>query len=233
MAEPTRGLTRAASHGVSRRSEDSDPEDQDGYGFPSDPYGVLTPLGWSSSEPTDRPKPGGGPPCAFVPLQRRVSAAPHREVVPAGRNRLADCYAMLPLLSFRCPTTHSWTGGSASVTADPSAAACHVWGLDTPFAAYTTSPTDARSVGASMGFAPQGVLLVRERCPSRGPCPPDVSALRPTSPRGRGLSDGRLQGLVPATSSCCHRVTEATRPSMPSRASPLQSFRPIRPGDRL
>jgi hypothetical protein len=101
-------------------------------------------------------------------------------------------------------------------TADPSAAACRVRGLATPFAAYTTSPTDARSVGASMGFALQGVLLARERCPSRGPCPPDVPAPPPTSPKGGGRSGGRLQGLVPATSSCCRRATEAARPPMPS-----------------
>lgn len=216
MAEPTRGLTRAASHGVSRRSEDSDPEDQDGYGFPSDPCGVHDTLGVVVFRAYRPAEAGRRPSLRF----RAPSETCLRSPAPRGRtSRPKPARGLLRNASspgLSCPTTHSRTGRSASVTADPSAAACHVRGLDTPFAAYTTSPTDARSVGASMGFALQGVLLVRERCPSRGPCPPDVSALRPTSPRGRGLSDGRLQGLVPATSSCCHRAAEATRPSMPS-----------------
>jgi hypothetical protein len=42
---------------------------------------------------------------------------------------------------------------------DPSAAACHVRGLATSFAASTTGPTGARSAGASLGFALQGVPL--------------------------------------------------------------------------
>jgi hypothetical protein len=87
---------------------------------------------------------------------------------------------------------------------DPSATACHVRGLGTSFAASTTGPPGARSAGASMGFTLQGVLLVRERCPSRGPCPPDVAGHPP--PRRETRGTGRLQGLIPATSSCCHRV---------------------------
>jgi hypothetical protein len=39
-----------------------------------------------------------------------------------------------------------------------------------------SSPSSRRrSAGASMGFALQGLLLVRKRYPSRGPCPPDVT----------------------------------------------------------
>jgi hypothetical protein len=114
---------------------------------------------------------------------------------------------------------------------DPSAAACRVRGLATPFATYTTDPPGARSAGASMGLTLQGVLLVRERCSSRSPCPPDVAGR--TAPRGGRYGSGRLQGLVPATSSCSHRNPEGNRPSRPSWALPLQSLLPIRPGHRL
>lgn len=66
---------------------------------------------------------------------------------------------------------------------DPSDAACRVRGLGTPFATSTTSPPGARSAGASLGLTLQGVLLVREWCPFRGPCPPDLADRTPT-PRG-------------------------------------------------
>jgi hypothetical protein len=114
---------------------------------------------------------------------------------------------------------------------NPFAAACRVRGLATPFATYTTDPPGARSAGASMGLTLQGVLLVRERCSSRSPCPPDVAGR--TAPRGGRNGDGRLQGLVPATSSCSRRNPEGNRPSRPSWAWPLQSLLPIRPGHRL
>lgn len=141
-----------------------------------------------------RPKPGIGPPCAFVPLQRRVPTAPHRSVVPATRRSTGDlpCDAASP--GFPCPTTQSRTGGPAVVTADPSAAACHVRGLATPFAASTTDPPGAQGAGASMGFALQGVLLEREIHPFRGPCPPDVA--------GRPASRGRRSGRRPPSGPC-------------------------------
>jgi hypothetical protein len=49
--------------------------------------------------------------------------------------------------------------------ADPSAAACHVRGLATSFAASTTGPPGARGAGASMGFALQGVPLAARGAP--------------------------------------------------------------------
>jgi hypothetical protein len=87
----------------------------------------------------------------------------------------------------------------------PTVTACHVRGLATPFATYTTGPTGARSAGASLGLTLQGVPLVREWCSFRSPCPPDV-ADRP-DPRGGANGSGRLQGLVPATSPCCRRFS--------------------------
>jgi hypothetical protein len=70
-----------------------------------------------------------------------------------------------------------------------------------------------------------------ERCPSRGPCPPDVAGRSP--PRRENDESDRLQGLVPVPSPCCRRAPEGTRPSMPSWTSALQSVLPTCPGDRL
>jgi hypothetical protein len=81
------------------------------------------------------------------------------------------------------------------------------------------------------GLRPSRRSPRHERHPSRGPCPLDVAG-RPAPREGRRALS-RLQGLVPVSSPCCHRIPEGTRPSMPSWASPLQSLLPIRPGDRL
>jgi hypothetical protein len=80
------------------------------------------------------------------------------------------------------------------------------------------------------GLLPSRLSPPRGGCPSRGPCPLDVSAA--VSPGGAS-STGRLQGLVLASSPCCHRRPEGLRPSMPSWGFPLQSVLPIRPGDSL
>jgi hypothetical protein len=223
----------AAFHGVSRRSEDSCPEDQDGYWFRPTRAAFRRPSGGHPPDLASTRRSRVGPPCAFVPLRRRVPAAPQRSGLSRPEGRRAPRPAMLPLLSFRA-LRHSLGPADPlfSWAADPSATACHVRGLATSFAALTTSPPGARSAGASMSFALQGLPLVRERFPSRGPCPPDVAG-RPHS-RGSWDGSGRLQGLVPATSPCCHRTfPRERRPSMPSWASPLQSLLPIRPGDRL
>jgi hypothetical protein len=59
-----------------------------------------------------------------------------------------------------------------------------------------------------------------------------LPVLRPGSRGNQGCSS-RLQGFVPATSSCCRQATEVAWPSIPSWASPLQSVLPTRPGYRL
>jgi len=129
---------------------------------------------------------GIGPPCAFVLLQRRVPAAPHRSVRSSDpcepRNepvpRCCLSWAFVPYDTIPDRRTRT-------LAADPSATACRVRGLGTPLATYTTDPPGARSAGASLGFPLQGVLLVHERCPSRGLCPPDVAS-RTRPPRGEG-----------------------------------------------
>jgi hypothetical protein len=94
----------------------------------------------------------------------------------------------------------------------------------------TSQRTRRRSVP---GLRPPRRSPRHERCPSRGPCPPDVAGRSPP-PRGKKDSGcGRLQGLVPVPSPCCRQAPEGARPSMPSWAFPLQSVPFIRPGDRL
>ena len=78
----------------------------------------------------------------------------------------------------------------------PTVAACHVRGLATPFATYTTKPTGARSAGASLGLTLQGVPLVREWCSFRSPFPPDVT-VRPEPPEGGRAGAAAYRALFP------------------------------------
>lgn len=140
---------RAASPGVPWRFGDSDPTGAGRIWVPSDPYGVRSPFGCSPARPpNDRSR--SGPPLRFrAPSEdSRSSPAPCRKAV-----RPADD-ASSPELS--CPTTQSEDRGP-DWTARPRAIPCHVRGLVTPIAASTTAPTGARSAGASMGFALQGL----------------------------------------------------------------------------
>jgi hypothetical protein len=180
--------------------------------LPSNPRGVSTPTGCSSSEPSARPV--GRAKALHVlsrlfrdmSLQPRTAAQSHQPKPATSTSRDAASPGLC------CPTTQSRTGGPAYKAANPSATACHVRGLGTSFAASTTDPPGARSAGASMGFAPQGVPLVREWCPFRGPCPPDVACRRARPPRREEWAGrGRLQGLLPATSPCCRSTTHEER----------------------
>jgi len=165
-----------------------------------------------------------------------VSLQPHTAAsccrCPEG-NPQPTCPAMLPLLSFRALRHNPRPAVALDDATDPSVATSHVRGLATPFATSTTGPPGALGAGASLGFALQGVPLVHERCPFRGPCPPDV-ADRHNPPRGAGRErspSGPLSRDESVLSSVFPRGK--LRPSMPSWASPLQSLLPIRPGHRL
>jgi hypothetical protein len=161
-----------------------------------------------------------GPSCAFAPLQRSIAAGPHRTAGPCGS---ADD-ASSPELP--CPATHSRAGGPVRA-ARPRAAPCHVRGLATPFAASTADPTDARGVGAPLGFALQGFARV-------GRAPLGALAvltfLRDTPP----LREARRR---PPSRRCSRREpwTRALAGSSPrpSWACPLRSLHPLRPGRRL
>jgi hypothetical protein len=147
-----------------------------------------------------------------------ITGTPHR---PAG---LPARRTMLTLLSFGDPTTHSRGGGSVLPAADPSATACRVRGLDTPFATCTTLPTGVVHTGASMGFTLQGVPLAHDRCPSRGPCPPGVSGPRRPLPGERLPEHGRLQGLAPVASPCCRRIHEGSGRRCLPEVPPSRAF---------
>jgi hypothetical protein len=156
-----------------------------GMGFRPTRTAFCAPRGCSSSEPPDRPKPTEGPPCAFAPLQRHVSSAPHRALGARGRSRCSSVSAMLPLLGFRA-LRHMPVGDSAlgQRVPPPPRAASEVW---LPPSRPSSPTSRRRSAGASLGFALQGFLLVRKRCPSRGPCPPDVTRAASLFPREQAL----------------------------------------------
>jgi hypothetical protein len=94
-------------------------------------------------------------PCPFrdTPQQPRTAAS-----LPAGPKTNARLVPRYCLSWDFVPydTISDWRI-RCSRTTDPSAVACHVRGLATSFAASTTSPPGARSAGASLSFALQGV----------------------------------------------------------------------------
>jgi hypothetical protein len=218
------------SHGVSRRFEDSTPPDQGGHWFHPSRSAFRRPSG-SGPAGLHTAAAVRGPPCAFVPLQRSDprNPAPSRRVAAEADTDLPDDASCPGLFVPYDTLSERWI---RSMAADPSAAACHVRGLATPFAACTIGPTGARSAGASLGLPLQGVLLDAVGTPLGAPALLTLPGCARSS-RGRNGDRGRLQGLALASSSCCHRAPFGTRASMPSWGSPLQSFPPIRPGTRL
>jgi hypothetical protein len=122
------------------------PADQGGRWLPPIPYGVSTPIGSRPVGPSQAASREGGPPCAFVPLQRQ-SPEP-RTVSILGTTRPKSSRrtrpTMLPLLDFRA-LRHIPASRIRVVVADPSATACRVRGLGTPFATYTARPADAEA----------------------------------------------------------------------------------------
>jgi hypothetical protein len=215
--------TRTASHGVSRRSGDSDSKDQDGYGFPSDPLAFRRPSGVRPAS-HDRGRSRALAPLTLSrpfrdnPLKPRTAASLHQ---PEGR---ATRPAMLPLLGFRALRHSLGPADPRTWAADPSATACHVRGLGTPLATYTTGPPGARGAGASMGFSLQGVPL-----DTRG-APLEVLALL-TLPAATP-PEGGAAGPVAYRASCPCRVRAAVGlPREPDRRClpgipPCRAFSP-------
>jgi len=177
------------------------PPNQDGYVFPPDPLAFRRPSGVRPASRDTRPR-GRLPallalscPSRDMPQQPRTAASPAR------RSRRTDGVtrpAMLPLLGFRALRHSLGPADPRHWRTDPSAAACHVRGLATSFAASTTGPPGARGAGASMGFALQGVPLVAMGSPLGVPALLTLPSAR--APEGERDPSGRLQGLVPATS---------------------------------
>jgi len=155
------------------------------------------PAGGHSPDLLPTRRSGIGPPCAFVLLQRHVPAAPHRNVTPPSSCEPTEDPsrdAASPGLS--CPTTHSgpadpleWSNGSLR---------CRVprAGFGYPLRDVHHRSSRRRSAGAFLGLTLQGVLLVRERCSSRSPCPPDVAG-RARPPKGVGTEPAAYRALFP------------------------------------
>jgi len=198
MLEPTLRPTQAASHGVSRRSKDSDPAAWDGYGFHPTRSAFIA-LRVLSCGTASKPKSASGPSCAYAPLQRTTSGNPRH---PPPSAWLAPCFrsrAVLPLLDSCCPTTRSQHGGSAcwGRIPPPPRATCGVW---LPPSRLSTRPCGPRRLsaphtsrhlegaGASMGFTLHGVSFARDRYSSRSPCPLAVSPRVVARPEGRSSS---------------------------------------------
>ncbi len=131
---------------------------------------------------------------------------------------------MLPLLGFPA-LRHLPVGDSAlgQRVPPPPRATSEVW---LPPSRPSSPSSRRRSAGASLGFALQGVLLDRKRCPFRGPCPPDVTRVALTVPEGTVASRAAYRA------SCLRRVRAvARRPKSPGRRYlpglfPFRAFSP-------
>lgn len=147
---------------------------------------------------SSRPEGRGSAPralsCSYrdMSLQPRTATSLRTALASRRKTRLA----MQPLLGFGALRHSPGPADPPELTTDPSVTACRVRGLGTPFATSTTDPPGAQSAGASMGLTLQGVLLVRERCPFRGPYPPDVAG-RARSPRGERTEPTAFRALFP------------------------------------
>lgn len=199
---------------------------------PSDPYGVRRPSGtqsWSCrpAEACQRPS----------MRLRAPSEDDIRESAPPWINSAA-CTAIpipglasSPGLSMPYGTMSAWW--TRILTADPSTVACHVRGLATPFATYTTGSCNPRRLsaphasqhvkraGAPMGFPLHGVPLDRERHSFRSPCPLAVAVGFYSPPEGgerrpavafRALFPRRVRSAPARQGASPHRP----RPPIPS-----------------
>ena len=107
----------------------------------------------------------------------------------------------------------------------------HVRGLATPFAAMPPASSRHRSVGASLGFALQGVPLARDGYSSRSPCPPDVTGCpipprRGWTPRPPPRLRSRGESVLPSPGRS-RRTVDAFLGFPPSERSPHPSGHPL------
>jgi hypothetical protein len=111
------------------------------------------PFGHSIRRPSLRPKPWGGPPCAFAPLQRSSSRIRTASLRSGDLRHRPEDRRMLPLLDFDHPTAHASVvdpliGGGSLHHRVPRR------GLATSFATCTTRPCGLRRLSASHACQP-------------------------------------------------------------------------------
>jgi hypothetical protein len=178
---------------------------------------LRPPLGHSADAPSLRPKPSGGPPWPSALLQSSITGTPRR---PAG---YPASQTTLPLLGFVGPTTQYQTGGPVRPRRipPPQRAAYGVW-LPPARTSPPALPTLAR--WSAHGLHPSRCSPRCDRCPSRGPCLPDVTH-RATPPERDGSA-------WPPSRPCSRNEfvlspePQGFRPSIPSWGSSFQSSLP-------
>lgn len=189
------------------------------------PVWRSTPFGCSSRAPSRRPKPAGGPPWTRAPLQSSSSGP--RAVPPVARHDGRRFLSWTPLA-----LRHDPRPVDPYPAADPSAAACRVRGLATPCATSTTSPAHACAQERPWASPFKGSFLVVDRCPSRGPCLPDVARRALASPEGGERNVTAFKALF------SRRVRAVAGTTRVPAADPFLGFflpepAPVLPGARL
>jgi hypothetical protein len=183
------------------------------------------PLGHSAGAPSHRPKPTGGPPWPSAPLQSSITGTPCR---PAG------CPARqttLPLLGFCGPTTRI-RPADPFVRSGSLRYSVPRTGFGYPLRGLHHRPSQRLRAGASMGFTLQGLLLDAIGAPLGALAFLTLLAEPTPLPEEGQARRSRLQGLVPATSSCSHRNHKgSSRRSLPgvhpSRAYSRSAWRSL------
>jgi len=148
--------------------------------------------------------------------------------------RPAGCPAWqttLPLMNFGCPTTRYQAGGPV-VRGGSLHHGVPRTGFGYPLRDVHHRPSRRLRTGASMGLTLQGFLLDRGRCPSRGPCPPDVTHRTSTLPREGGYGVAAFRASLP------RRVRAVTGIAGIPAVDPFLGFilperSPVRPGARF
>jgi hypothetical protein len=183
------------------------------------------PLGHSADAPSHGPKPAGGPPWPSAPLQSSIIGTPRR---PAG---CPASQTTLPLLGFHGPTTQCQTGGPVRPQRIPplQRTAYGVW-LPPSRSPPPVLPTLAR--WSVHGLHPSRNSPRRDRCPSRGPCPPDVTRRTGAPPRGGGHGVAAFRALFP------RRVRAVAGTTRVPAVDPFLGFilperTPVQPGARF
>jgi hypothetical protein len=171
-----------------------------------------------------RPKPDGGPPRAFAPVQRSIAALPHR---PADRSRHAErCFLPWAFEPYdTCETADPLFAGLPA----PRRAASGVWVPPSrrppPFL-----PTPC-GAGASVGFTPPGVLLEPIGTPLGAPCPRGVARVDSPRPPGERADAVDFRASIPVRTRAGRRtLAGAARRCLlgvhPSERSPPSSWSP-------